>query len=171
MTKNESTYPVRKSHLKAPWLADLEAAQEAKQLEGRRWLGRARKKFRVRADPTVNMKVRKLVHELGYRYILNDERLPGSPHLTFPGRKLALFTVTSLPGLFRDGPPNPSSRSPGERDAWELSAAQKAIGDRGWKCAIICSHDARTTITLTRRVKAILSKLSIKPSDKTTRAR
>jgi G:T-mismatch repair DNA endonuclease (very short patch repair protein) len=107
------------------------------------------------------MKVRKLVHELGYRYILNNERLPGSPHLTFPGRKLALFTVSGMPGLFRGGPPNPSSRLSGEREAWELSAAQKAIKDRGWECAIISWNDARTTKTLARRIKAIFAELSV----------
>ena len=37
------------------------------------------------------MKVRKLLHSMGYRYKLYDPKFPGKPDLVFPKYKLALF--------------------------------------------------------------------------------
>jgi hypothetical protein len=157
MANEESRYSASKWAAKVPWLAELEAKREAEALEGRRLVGGIRKKFRIRADPQLNVRVRQLVHKLGNRYIVNDERLAGSPHLVFPARKLAIFTIVRMPDLFRGGSPNPSSRSPEEREAWELLAAQKAIVGRGWSCVFIAPEDARTKRGLERRVKVIMS--------------
>jgi G:T-mismatch repair DNA endonuclease (very short patch repair protein) len=143
--------------LRYPWIASLMAAETAKELKGRRWVGRVRKKFRVKADPWINLKVRQLIHQLGYRYILFDERLPGSPHLVFPARKLAVFTVGDATDEFHGRPPNPSSRSNVERASWELIAVKKALHERGWRCEFVTSEDARTKRGLRRRVKAIFA--------------
>ena len=35
--------------------------------------------------------VRRMVHAMGYRYVLHDQRLPGSPDLVFPARRKAIF--------------------------------------------------------------------------------
>jgi DNA mismatch endonuclease (patch repair protein) len=35
--------------------------------------------------------VRKTLHHLGFRYLLNDKRLPGSPDLVFPSRRCVIF--------------------------------------------------------------------------------
>src|SRR6266705_2161253 len=35
--------------------------------------------------------VRKTLHGCGYRYVVNDMRLPGRPDLVFPRRKCAIF--------------------------------------------------------------------------------
>lgn len=159
MPKNEGIPRKSKMELRYRWVADLEAAQKAKALQGRRWLGSIRKKFRVRAAPWINVEVRRLVHQLGYRYVLYDERLPGSPHLSFPSRKLVIFTVAGAPSLFRGGPPNPSSRSEAEREAWELLAVQKALTERGWRCELVTSEDARTKRSLRRRIREIFSEV------------
>lgn len=37
------------------------------------------------------MKVRSFLHARGLRYRLHDTRLPGSPDLTFPSRRVAVF--------------------------------------------------------------------------------
>ncbi len=37
------------------------------------------------------MKVRSLIHRLGYRYRLHYEKLPGKPDLAFPIRKKVIF--------------------------------------------------------------------------------
>jgi DNA mismatch endonuclease (patch repair protein) len=42
-------------------------------------------------DTTPEMRVRRLAHALGYRFRLHDRRLPGSPDLTFPKRRKAIF--------------------------------------------------------------------------------
>lgn len=42
-------------------------------------------------DTRPEMVVRRLVHSMGARYLVHDKRLPGTPDLVFPRRRLALF--------------------------------------------------------------------------------
>jgi len=42
-------------------------------------------------DTKPELRVRRIVHALGYRYRLHDRRLPGSPDLVFAGRRKVLF--------------------------------------------------------------------------------
>jgi DNA mismatch endonuclease (patch repair protein) len=42
-------------------------------------------------DTKPEMIVRRLVHRLGYRYRLHRQDLPGTPDLTFPGRRKVVF--------------------------------------------------------------------------------
>lgn len=44
-----------------------------------------------RAGTTPELRVRKIAHSLGTRYRLHVKRLPGSPDLVFPSRKLCIF--------------------------------------------------------------------------------
>ena len=37
------------------------------------------------------MVVRRMLHALGYRYVLHDKRLPGKPDLVFPARRKLIF--------------------------------------------------------------------------------
>jgi DNA mismatch endonuclease, patch repair protein len=47
---------------------------------------------RVRStNTTPELKVRSLIHRLGYRFRLHDKKLPGKPDLAFPGRKKVIF--------------------------------------------------------------------------------
>lgn len=47
---------------------------------------------RIRSrDTKPEMAVRRLLHGLGYRYVLHDTRLPGKPDLVFPSRRKVLF--------------------------------------------------------------------------------
>lgn len=47
---------------------------------------------RVRAKNTVpELKVRKLLHALGYRYVLHAKNLPGHPDVVFPRRRTVIF--------------------------------------------------------------------------------
>lgn len=55
--------------------------------EGRRAL-----MSRIRSKDTApEMIVRRLLHRLGYRYVLHDRRLPGTPDLAFPARSAVVF--------------------------------------------------------------------------------
>jgi G:T-mismatch repair DNA endonuclease (very short patch repair protein) len=157
MANDKSTPRRSKMDDRAPWYAEVKGKQVAHQLQGRRWVGSANKKFRVHADWFANQVVRRLVHSLGYRYILFDERLPGSPHLCFPSRKIVIFTVNRALGKFSSKAPNPSSRSSTEREAWELLAVQKALQERGWQCEIISGSEALAKKRLERRLKRILT--------------
>lgn len=42
-------------------------------------------------DTTPEMAVRRFLHSAGFRYRLHDRRLPGTPDLVFPSRRIALF--------------------------------------------------------------------------------
>ena len=42
-------------------------------------------------DTTPEIRVRSLVHRLGYRYRLHCRKLPGTPDLVFPSRKKVIF--------------------------------------------------------------------------------
>ena len=42
-------------------------------------------------NTTPELKVRSLVHRLGYRFRLHYKKLPGKPDLAFPGRKKVIF--------------------------------------------------------------------------------
>ena len=55
-------------------------------------ISRSENMSRIRGkDTKPEIKVRKLVHVLGYRYRLHRADLPGSPDLAFPGRKSVIF--------------------------------------------------------------------------------
>jgi DNA mismatch endonuclease, patch repair protein len=43
------------------------------------------------SDTKPEMLVRRALHKLGYRYVLHDKRLPGSPDLVFPIRGKVIF--------------------------------------------------------------------------------
>ena len=47
---------------------------------------------RIRSKNTQpEMVVRRMLHALGYRYVLHDKRLPGRPDLVFPARGKVVF--------------------------------------------------------------------------------
>lgn len=47
---------------------------------------------RIRAvDTKPEMRIRKALHALGYRYRLHDKRLPGRPDIVFPSRHAVIF--------------------------------------------------------------------------------
>ena len=42
-------------------------------------------------DTKPEMALRKALHRMGFRYVVNDKRLPGSPDLVFPKYRAAIF--------------------------------------------------------------------------------
>lgn len=53
---------------------------------------RSRQMSRIRAkDTQPEWVVRRTVHGMGYRYVLHDRRLPGTPDLVFPSRKCVIL--------------------------------------------------------------------------------
>ncbi|MDZ5454433.1 DNA mismatch endonuclease Vsr [Labrys sp. ZIDIC5] len=55
-------------------------------------ISRSENMSRIRSkDTRPEMKVRKLIHALGYRFRLHQRDLPGTPDLTFPGRHAVIF--------------------------------------------------------------------------------
>lgn len=53
---------------------------------------RSRLMSRIRSkDTKPEWAVRRLVHGMGYRYVLHDRRLPGTPDLVLPRRRCVIF--------------------------------------------------------------------------------
>ncbi len=55
-------------------------------------ISRSENMSRIRGkDTKPEIKVRKLIHALGYRFRLHGRNLPGSPDLAFPGKRAVIF--------------------------------------------------------------------------------
>lgn len=116
-------------------------------------------------DSGVEMRVRRLVHGLGFRYRLHDRGLPGSPDLVFKGRRKAIF----VHGCFWHRHPDPEcklARMPKSRlDFWEpkLTAnrerdkkAQGRLREMGWASLVVWECESRHIEQLENKVRAFL---------------
>jgi len=96
------------------------------------------------------LRLRRMLYRLGYRYRLHAAALPGRPDIVFPGRKKAIF----VHGCFwhghdcksgRNAPKSntgywgPKLRRNQERDATAL----KMLADLGWDTLIVWECDLR----------------------------
>lgn len=115
-------------------------------------------------DTTPELRVRSLVHRLGYRFRLHRQGLPGRPDLVFPARKKVIF----VHGCFwhrHEG--CPSTRTPKSRvEFWraklEGNAARDArqieeLNAMAWDTMVIweCEVDR---IDLPERIRTFLGK-------------
>jgi DNA mismatch endonuclease (patch repair protein) len=121
---------------------------------------------RVRSrDSSAEMKVRRLLHSLGYRYRLHDKRLPGKPDLSFPGRRKAIF----VHGCFWHRHPDPAcklARMPKSRleywapklEANRLRDARNllSLSSQGWQPEIVWECELRTIDRVRERLAAFL---------------
>src|SRR5437868_11107507 len=82
-------------------------------------------------DTKPELKVRRLIHRMGYRYRLHGHALPGKPDLVFPGRRAVIF----VHGCFWHQHPDP---------ACKLARLPKSKGEFwGPKLASNAGRDAR----------------------------
>ena len=102
---------------------------------------------RVRSrDTKPEMRVRRIVHGLGYRYRLHARDLPGKPDMVFRPAKKAIFVHGCFwhrhPGCSRSRTP----RSPERRSFWESKLEGNVVRDRrnledlerdGWRVLVI----------------------------------
>ncbi len=94
-------------------------------------------------DTCAEMGVRRLVHGMGYRYILHRADLPGRPDLAFPSRRKVIF----VHGCFWHGHHCRYGRLPkSRRDYWEPKIETNKHRDRkqrqeltrqGWRVLVI----------------------------------
>ncbi|WP_230874856.1 very short patch repair endonuclease [Methylomonas sp. LL1] len=114
-------------------------------------------------DSIPEMKLRRLVHGLGYRYRLHVGKLPGKPDLVFPGRRSVIF----MHGCFWHRHPGCKlARLPKSKlDFWVEKLEgnkqrdithQKQLWELGWRVLVIweCEMDDLETVSL--RVKEFL---------------
>jgi len=100
---------------------------------------------RVRGKDTgLEIRVRKLIHKMGFRYRLQRKDLPGVPDISFPGRKKVIF----IHGCFwhghdcRQGMKRPKSNESYwlpklERSKFRDAANQTKLRALGWYFLIL----------------------------------
>jgi DNA mismatch endonuclease, patch repair protein len=122
---------------------------------------------RIRAEDTKpELVVRRMLHRLGYRYVLHDVRLPGKPDLVFPARG----AVVLVHGCFWHGhgcalASNPKSN----KDYWVGKLARNTARDARnmrklrslhWRVAIVweCATQRKDLTGLERRLVRFLDR-------------
>lgn len=84
-------------------------------------------------DTQPELVVRRLVHGLGYRYVLHDRRLPGAPDLVFPSRKKVVF----VHGCFWHGHGCGRGFKPKSNAAfWAAKIDTNRVRDRRQRCRL-----------------------------------
>lgn len=113
-------------------------------------------------DTGPEMIVRRFLHAAGLRYLLHDRRLPGSPDLVFPSRRIALF----VHGCFwHQHPGCAAAKRPRTRlDYWirkldgnmERDQRRRAeLEVAGWKVMVIWECETRDRAVLARLAEGI----------------
>ena len=103
-------------------------------------------------DTRPEMKVRRLLHAMGYRYRLHDRRLPGRPDITFPSRRKAV----EVRGCFFHRHPDPACpkvATPRTRtEFWTAKFTanvardmrnETALDDLGWGLLVVWECEVR----------------------------
>jgi DNA mismatch endonuclease, patch repair protein len=106
---------------------------------------------RIRSKDTVpELTVRRLLHGLGYRYVLHDRRLPGRPDLVFPSRR----KIVMVNGCFWHGHACPRGFRPTSNAAFWVDKIeanqrrdrkhQRALRALGWDLFVVWECDTRS---------------------------
>lgn len=109
------------------------------------------------------MLVRRLVHSLGYRYLLHGKKLPGKPDLVFPARRKVIFVhgcfwhthdcrYGNVVAVTRAEFWRKKRRSTVERDRANL----KALAVLGWHVHVVWECEGKDLPSLTHRLAAFL---------------
>lgn len=120
---------------------------------------------RVASKNTVpEIKLRKLIFSMGFRYRLHCNDLPGRPDIVFLGRKKVIF----VHGCFWHGHPNcKASKLPETRkEFWrtKISSNQerdkkniKELENLGWKVLIVWQCELKDVLNITEKIKLFLT--------------
>lgn len=126
---------------------------------------RSRRMSLVRsADTKPEMRVRKLVHGMGFRYRLHRKDLPGKPDLVFPGRRAVIFVHgcfwhrhagCPLARLPKSRPEFwvPKLEGNKQRDEREIADLRAA----GWRVLVIWECEIRDEVAVAIRVRDFLN--------------
>jgi DNA mismatch endonuclease (patch repair protein) len=109
------------------------------------------------------IKLRKLVFSMGFRYRLHCKDLPGHPDIVFRGRKKVIF----MHGCFWHGHPDcKASKLPETRkDFWNTKINSNQVRDRenirdlenlGWKVLIIWQCELNDVLNITEKIRSFL---------------
>ena len=115
-------------------------------------------------DSAIEMRVRRLLFSLGYRYRLHVAALPGKPDIVFPGRRKAIF----VHGCFWHGHEGCKRATVPEQNAefWQRKidrnverdeTVRKQMSEAGWNVLIIWGCEVRSdTSALEIRLREFL---------------
>ena len=121
---------------------------------------------RIRSkDTKPEMRVRQLVHGMGYRYRLHASELPGRPDLVFRPRRKVVFVHGCFWHRHEGCSRNRIPKSPERRGFWrdKLNGNarrdrlnQAALREMGWGVLVIWECETRDLDRLATRVRAFL---------------
>lgn len=121
---------------------------------------------RIRSkDTKPEMRVRRLVHGLGYRYRLHAGDLPGRPDLVFRQRRKVVFVHGCFWHRHGGCARNRLPKSPERRAFWRDKLNGNARRDRknqaalqamGWRVLVVWECETEDLVRLANRVKAFL---------------
>lgn len=127
---------------------------------------RSERMSRVRSkDTTPELRVRRLVHGLGYRYRLHAKDLPGRPDLVFRRRRKVIFVHGCFWHRHEGCPRNRIPKSPERREFWREKLDGNAQRDRrneasllrlGWKFLVIWECETSDLEGLANKVRGFL---------------
>jgi len=109
------------------------------------------------------LRVRSLLHRMGYRFRLHRRDLPGAPDIVFPGRKKVIF----VHGCFWHGHSCPrGSRLPkSNAEYWKKKIAKNKERDRrhieelldlGWEALVVWECEVKDIDSLSERLRGFL---------------
>lgn len=125
---------------------------------------RSERMSRVKSkDTKPEVRVRRLVHSLGYRYRLHSRKLPGCPDLVFGGRRKAIF----VHGCFWHRHPGcNNTRLPKSKlDFWKSKLEenrkrdlrnQETLRQLGWEYLVVWECETRDVERLTKKIVEFL---------------
>jgi DNA mismatch endonuclease (patch repair protein) len=116
------------------------------------------------ADTGPEMRVRRLLHRLGYRYALHTKNLPGKPDLVFRSRKKAIFVHGCYWHMHscKYGCVVPATRT----KFWQTKRRGNVVRDRanaaalasgGWEVFVVWECETKEQEALGRRLMEFLS--------------
>ena len=121
---------------------------------------------RIRSTNTKpEMRVRRLVHGLGYRYRLHARDLPGRPDIVFRSRQKVIFVHGCFWHRHEGCPANRIPRSPESREYWQNKLDgnvrrdkrnQSALQRMGWRVLVIWECETNDLGWVATKVKEFL---------------
>ena len=116
-------------------------------------------------DTSPELRVRRLLHRMGYRFRLHRRDLPGTPDIVLPGRQ----KIVEVRGCFWHRHPDPNCRNavlPKVRaDWWAAKLARNvareqrnlaALRDAGWSVLELWECELKDAATLAARLRSFL---------------
>ena len=114
-------------------------------------------------DTKPEIRVRQIVHRLGYRFRLHRRDLPGKPDLAFPSRKMAIFVHGCFwhqhKGCRRGSMPQTNTefwRSKLERNVFRDSKQLENLKTNGWRSLVIWECETKDEKRVVARIRRFL---------------